>query len=90
MRVMIDRDQVICSSIPGQTEWAKKVDGTFGEIELMVDNKCDFKLGEIVDVVAFYYPDHEKLYFVRRATAEEIKSEDLNPLSLLESSEVDC
>ena len=65
---MIDRDQVICSPIPGQTEWAKKEEGTFGEIDLMVDNKCDFKLGEIINVVAFYYPDHNKLYFVRRAT----------------------
>ena len=55
---MVDRDQVICSSIPGQTEWAKNVEGTSGSIDLMVDNKCDFKLGEIINVVAFYYPDH--------------------------------
>ena len=69
---MIDRDHVICRSAPGLTDWAKKEEGDHGQIDLMVDNKSDFKLGEIINVVAFYYPDHNKLYFVRKATSEEI------------------
>ena len=39
-------------------------------MEILVDGKTDFKLGEVVHVVAFYYPDHEKLYFVRRVGEE--------------------
>ena len=45
MKVMIDRDQIVCSAIPGLTDWAKKVEGSFGQIDLYVDNKGGFKLG---------------------------------------------
>ena len=90
MKVMIDRDQIVCSAIPGLTDWAKKVEGSFGQIDLYVDNKGDFKLGEVVNVVAFFHPEQNKLYYVRRATEEEIEKESLNPLTSMIKSEVDC
>ena len=55
----------------------------------MVDGNGDFKLGEIINVVAFYHSDHKKLYFVRKATPEEEETENLNPLSLLPKATVD-
>jgi len=39
--------------------------------------------------VAFYYPDHDKMYFVRRATEEEVETEKLSPLRELKKVEVD-
>ena len=45
MKVMIDRDQVVCTSVPGLTDWAKKIEGDVGKMDLYVDNKCNFKLG---------------------------------------------
>ena len=45
MKVMIDRDQVVCNSVAGLTDWAKKIDGDLGRIDMYVDGKSDFKLG---------------------------------------------
>jgi len=64
---MLERDQIQCLPVIGQTEWAKKVEGSIPSLELFVDGKSDLKLGEVVNIVAFYYPDHNKLYFVRKA-----------------------
>lgn len=89
MKVMIDRDQVNCTSVLGLTNWAKKIEGDPGELEMFVDNKCNFKLGEIINVVAFYYPENKKLYFVRRATEEEIEKNQLNGLENISKVEVD-
>ena len=69
LKVMMDRDQVVCTPIAASTEWASKLEGHTEKMDLLVDNKGDFKLGEVINVVAFYYPDQSKLYFVRRATA---------------------
>lgn len=87
---MLERDPVICKSIAGLTDWAAEVEGKIDEIELMVDGKTDFKLGEVITIVAFYHPDHHKLYFVRKVLPEEEKEQKLNPLSLLASQEVKC
>jgi predicted nucleic acid-binding Zn ribbon protein len=89
MKVMIDRDTVICTPVLGLTDWAAELEGRPEQIELMVDNKGDFKLGEIVNVVAFYHPDHHKLYFLRKATEEEVQKEQLNPLVSLQKAQID-
>lgn len=68
LKVMTDRDAVICTPISGLTQWASKLEGHPKTVEMLVDNRSDFKLGEIINVVGFYYPDHDKLYFIRKAT----------------------
>jgi len=42
---MTDRDPVICTPIVGLTEWARKLEGHSKTIEMLVDNRHDFKLG---------------------------------------------
>ena len=89
LKVMLDREQIICVPVPGLTGWAKKLESPIEQIDLMVDHKSDFKLGEMINVVAFYYPDHKKLYYVRRAAEEEVEKVNLNPLVNLKNAEVD-
>ena len=86
---MLERDPVICTGVPGLSQWARKLEGQSEQIELMVDGKHDFKLGQIINVVAFYYPDHHKLYFIRKATTEEIEEYHLNPLGQLIQKDLD-
>lgn len=86
MKVMLERDQVMCTPVVGLTDWAKKAEGCPPALEMLVDGKSEFKLGEVINIVAFYYPDHNKLYFVRRATPEEIISQKLDPLQFLKIS----
>jgi hypothetical protein len=54
----------------------------------LVDGKSEFKLGEIIVVVAFYYPDHEIMYYVRKATPEEVEKENLSPVKAMKKVEV--
>lgn len=55
---MLERDHVICTSIPGLTHWAEKMEGKTKQFTLFVDGKSDFKLGEVINIVAYYYPGH--------------------------------
>lgn len=58
-------------------------------VVMEVDGRADYRLGEIINVVALYDPSIKKLFFVRTMTAEEVQEEDLEAVSVLASSEVD-
>lgn len=53
-----------------------------------VDGRADYKLGEIINVVALYDPNMKKLFFVRMMCAEEVQQDGLEAVAALASSEV--
>jgi hypothetical protein len=89
MKVMLERDQLQCVPVVGLSEWARKMEGEVEPMELFVDGKTEFKLGEVINIVAFYYPDHNKLYFVRKVAQEEVLSEQLEPIRGLANPQLD-
>jgi hypothetical protein len=51
-----------------------------------VDGRADYRLGEVINVVALYDPELEKLFFVRTMTAEEVQEEGLEVVAGLAKS----
>lgn len=76
IHVLTDRYPVVCTLIRYQTSWADSLDGNKNPMEIVVmevDGRADYKLGEIINVVALYDPNMKKLFFVRTMTAEEVQ-----------------
>jgi len=48
-----------------------------------VDGRADYKLGEIINIVAVYEPELKKLFFVRNASKEEVEKVGLEVLNEL-------
>lgn len=77
MKVMSERTPLMTVPVRYQTQWVDKLYGnvnTLKQIELYVDGRSDFKLGEIINIVAFFDPEHSKLYFVRKVDSEQAEA----------------
>jgi hypothetical protein len=76
IHVMTDRYPVICTPVRYQTAWADALEGKNNEmavVELEVDGRADYKLGEVINVIALFDPHMQKLFLVRPMTAEEVE-----------------
>lgn len=51
-----------------------------------MDVRADYKLGEIINIVAVYEPELKKLFFVRNVSKEEVGEVGLEMLSELANS----
>ena len=88
LRVMTDRAPVVCTPVLYQSEWVDELEGRkekLKQITLEVDGKAEFKLGEVVTVVAFYEPEVNKLFMVRRVEEEKVPQLNIDGLLKLPS-----